>query len=434
MVATLAYSTFRLDRSYRRVEWALYLAESDGSRRQRLVAERDWTTFAWAPNGQQLAYIAAPDPQDAAAAGLYVVMADGSHPRRVASDPHLHTVWWSPDSRLLAFITKRSEGSADRVPLAHLSVIGADGSNPRRLASDLSLYFPAWSPDSRHLALLSSPHPAAQAMSTLWLLAADGADARRLIEGDGDLRALCWLADSRRLSVMRYRGGDTLMYLVDGVTGALDRFGPIRESVWSPDTSSVAYVVMPDENEDASAVYITDAERHGIRHWTFAGRPDLSLALWSPDGQRLALPVDEHLSVFEMRGAHSGPLAELYWDTEFTWSPDGSMIAFIGMLDEPSDEAPDSGAALEVIDVVRQQRRVLARDVQIVETVPDTPLWSPDGRQIAFTAFADDGTEDVCVIDADGTNRRPLSQSAPEDFIDVLVWRPDPRQPSRSGG
>lgn len=432
MGAMLAYSAFRLDRAYRQGERAVYLAESDGSRRQCLIAGRDWTTFAWAPNGQQLAYIAAPDPQDVATAGLYVVEADGAHPRRLAADPHLHTLWWSPNSRRLAFTSKDGQLPVDRAPLAHLSVIDADGSHPRRLAWDLSLYLPAWSPDSRHLALLSSPHLVTQAISTLWLLAADGSDARHLIEGDTDLRAPCWLADSRHLSVVRYRDGGAFVYLVDTVSGALDLFGPANESTWSPDRRSVASVVVP--NQGQNAVYVAQAESRAARRFAFDGRPSLSSLVWSPDRERLALAVDDQLSVIEMRGSQSGPLAELYWDTEYTWSPDGRAIAFIGMLDEPSGDAPDSGAALEVIDVVSQQRRVLASDVQIEEMVPHTPLWSPDGSQIAFTAFANDGTQDVWVIDADGTNRHRISHSAPNDFIDVMAWRPNPRLPGHAGG
>lgn len=93
----------------------------------------------------------------------------------------------------------------------------------------------------------------------------------------------------------------------------------------------------------------------------------------------------------------------------------------------PSDDDPDSRVALEIIDVERRQRRVLARDVHLDETIPDMPLWSPDGKQIAFTAFLKDGRQDVYVMDTDGINRRPLSKSTADDFIECMAWQPDLR-------
>jgi Tol biopolymer transport system component len=111
----------------------------------------------------------------------------------------------------------------------------------------------------------------------------------------------------------------------------------------------------------------------------------------------------------------------MWWDTDFSWSPDGKEIAFI------SDPDADSAVALEILHAESQQRRVLAKDVTCEEMIPDTPLWSLDGSQLAFTAFLDDGTQGVCVIDADGTNRRPLSKSTEGDFIDCIAWQPKSR-------
>ncbi len=417
MAAMLAFSSHKLDKSYQEQDGAVFLAESDGSRLSCLVSGRERLNFAWAPNGQQLAFIAKPDPLDAITAALYVVDADGSHQRRLAASPHLRALYWSPDSQHLAFPSE--EEMMYSATLAHLSVIDADGSHLRRLASDLYLYLVAWSPDSQQIALLSSPHLVTKAISSLSLLAIDGSNTQQLTEGHTEFRYPCWLPDNRHLSVTWYRDEGAGVYLIDTATWRLDLLGQGAEPAWSPDRRYVAYI--GDGKKGESAVYVVDIQSRESRCFPFEGRPYLSRLAWSSDGQRLALAANRQLYVIDSHGSQPTSLAEMWWDTDFSWSPNGREIAFI------SDYDPDSGVALEVTDVESQQRRVLARDVTFDEMVPDTPLWSPDGSQIAFTAFLDDGTQDVYAIDADGSNRRCLSNSTAEDFIDSMAWRPEPR-------
>ncbi|GEM_PF-2373567 len=417
MAARLAFSSYKLDKGYQEKDGAVFLAENDGSRLSCLAAGRGRITFAWAPNGQQLAFIARSDLLDASTAALYVVDADGSNQRRLAIDPHLRALSWSPDSQRLAFTSE--EDAVDSTTLAHLYVIDADGSHLRRLASDLYLYLVAWSPDSQQIALLSSPHQVTKAVSSLWLLAIDGSNPRRLTEEQTNLRSPCWLPDNQHLSVCWYRDEGVGVYLIDTATWRLDLLGHGAEPTWSPDKNHVAFVGRDKEGE--SAVYVVDIRSRASRCFTFEGRPYLSRLAWSSDGQRLALAANRQLSMIDRHSSQSSALAEMWFDTDFSWSPDGKEIAFI------SDSDPDSYVALEIIDVESRQRRVLARDVTFDEMVPDTPLWSPDGSQIAFPAFLDDGTQDVYAIDADGSNRRCLSNSTAEDFIDSMAWRPEPR-------
>jgi len=105
----------------------------------------------------------------------------------------------------------------------------------------------------------------------------------------------------------------------------------------------------------------------------------------SPDGTRLALLLEwkypdghepEQLAVYDratgrmVRLAGSSQVSEI---TSFTWSPDGRQIAFSAAGGNPR-------GALYVVDVATRRVRPLllggpgARD----------PAWSPDGRSIAF--------------------------------------------------
>ena len=56
--------------------------------------------------------------------------------------------------------------------------------------------------------------------------------------------------------------------------------------------------------------------------------------------------------------------------------------------------------------------------------------WRPDGQQIAFilTSYALDlsgGWSDLFVINADGSNPRPLTRAAPSQFVTSPTWSPD---------
>jgi Tol biopolymer transport system component len=50
------------------------------------------------------------------------------------------------------------------------------------------------------------------------------------------------------------------------------------------------------------------------------------------------------------------------------------------------------------------------------------PVWSPDGRQIAFSSRRDGGDLDLYVMDSSGVVLRRLTDDPGEDFF--AAWRP----------
>lgn len=98
--------------------------------------------------------------------------------------------------------------------------------------------------------------------------------------------------------------------------------------------------------------------------------------------------------------------------TEGTWmaldvSPDGRTIVF-GLLGDLYTLPIAGGAA-------KRLTSGMAWDHQ--------PRWSPDGRKIAFTSDRS-GTENVWMMDADGSNVRPVSREA-NRFTNSPAWSPD---------
>lgn len=131
---------------------------------------------------------------------------------------------------------------------------------------------------------------------------------------------------------------------------------------------------------------------------------------WSPDGTKIAFtrqfcPTYCFRRIIVMNADGTG-VRQLTFGTEAlaipdnhspAWSPDGTRIAYI---------AEDDGALLYVVNADGSGRRKLTRDV--VTYIFD-PVWSPDGREIAFTQQAG-GEADVYAVGANGSGFRPVTQ------------------------
>ena len=91
------------------------------------------------------------------------------------------------------------------------------------------------------------------------------------------------------------------------------------------------------------------------------------------------------------------------------WSPDGRRIAYFSRRDGNKD--------LYVVSADGSGQRRLARDASLA-----TLAWSPDGRKIAFESVRD-GTTGVYVVNADGSGQRRLARNG-----DAPAWSPDGRK------
>ena len=107
--------------------------------------------------------------------------------------------------------------------------------------------------------------------------------------------------------------------------------------------------------------------------------------------------------------------------TNPVWSPDGHLIAYECYEDGPHISSFEFGIAeytkdaseICVIDINGQNKMRLTHN----STADVSPIWSPDGHQIAF--IRSDG---LYVINSDGTNLRHLVENR---WITSAAWSPD---------
>ena len=297
--------------------------------------------------------------------GISLIDPQTSAQRLIAKTEDAEVPTWSSDGRLLAFEIWDESGTS-------VYSVRADGTDLRLVLKNA--WSPSWSPDSKQLVVAretcyQDPCSADDfATSNLFLVDADGGNPGQLT------------------------------FVADGADGP----------EWSPDGTWIAFLgaggidlVQPEEM----------VQSEHIRSRWLLGVDDTAYDFaWSPDGDWIAFAGDTGL--YRVRPPLGDP-ERLSGDEgveHLAWSPDGAKIAF-----EHSEEASPQ-MEIDLLDVVsRKQIGPTKRGVPGF-----APVWSPDGKQLAFLATKKDPpSEDGCgghaggevwAMNADGKYARRLAE------------------------
>jgi Tol biopolymer transport system component len=109
------------------------------------------------------------------------------------------------------------------------------------------------------------------------------------------------------------------------------------------------------------------------------------------------------------------------------WSPDGTRLAWIVSGAFAADKSFQMGVG--VFDLETRTTQVLhVHESELGDGWPAAPVWSPDGKWLAFTAWAQDPDEaGVWVVRADGRQEEGYEYLFTEYHLggDHPVWSPD---------
>jgi Tol biopolymer transport system component len=283
---------------------------------------------------------------------------------------------WSPDGRRIAYLAGTPRTSANTSiqimdVQAHTSVTVLPPSPGMHFTQ------PVWSPDGTRL-VFAGRDEANSFNYNIYIINADGTHLRQLTgSGTNDTHPV-WSPDGRQIAFSMFRGSSRT-------------FNP--------------NIVVVDADCDTLPGGCYENMRPVTRHIS-ARYPR-----WSPDGRQIAFIYGDYnqLYVINVDGSDPRRLVRregLLW---FEWSPDSGSILFASSL------APQIWR-LALVDVDTAHIREIESDRNAV-----APLWSPDGRQIAFLGV-DNRQFNVYIMDSDGGNVRQLTGRKTDGFR--FGWAP----------
>jgi hypothetical protein len=267
---------------------------------------------------------------------------------------------------------------------AVVMVVNPDGTGERQV-SPLPLECPHWSPDGRRISTCGNPDGGATA-----ILNPVSGSATLFPMPDPTLFTACylWTPDARRLACEGSSDSDPTR---DGVYTIRSSDGQgLRQLVSLPDTSQVLGDFSPngrrivfaafDNSDDGTGLYVAETDGHHTKQILPTGAVAGSGGSWSPNGNRIIFSVhataDDRQSLWTARPNGSG-LTEITIDG----IPCGGSV-----------EDPDSVGC-------------------------NSPVWSPDGQQIAFDVVTPGGS-DVYVANRDGSSPEQVSFGDDDEIPD----------------
>jgi dipeptidyl aminopeptidase/acylaminoacyl peptidase len=311
----------------------------------------------------------------------------------------------SPDGRSVLYTVRGWENGTGRDSQrkdarSHVWRVNIDGSGVRQLTfGDRGETSPQWSPDGRAITFVSSRDAASGSaapgegdgpINQLWMMPADGGEARKLTDSKESVTAYAWSPNGTTIAYVardplakeadekRKRRDDPQVFEGDwrqshlfpidvdaAASGSADTTELTHDAAltvrgepsWSADSARIAFAAAPTTmiRDDRSDIYIVSVAEHAA------------------DGGRVSA---------ERITTNLGP------DTDPVWSPDGATIAF---LSSPNSGTPlGDGIPLQrvgnehlmVYDVATKKLKDAARPE--FDLSPGALHWAADSRSILF--------------------------------------------------
>jgi len=288
-----------------------------------------------------------------------------------------------------------------------LWLVGPDGTDDRLLFDQLPAAWPTWSPDRRQLAFTAAMDDGDIALVVLDL---ERGSWRRVAGGLRPYAGPAWSPDGGRIAYAAGGSGGPFgaaaeagIRVVDLATGRVSDVtgGRVRNAIypsWSPDGERLAFV---SRVEETGGYTVAPA----------AGNPGRRPADAVPTGELYAAT----LATGELTNLSQGRIPHPW---RAAWSPadTGQGEAILVYTREPGMSYDRDRARLALLDPVNGG----LTDLPTAGERVTMPVWSPDGRRLAYVA----GEDTLVARTIGGGARRFTVDSSLSRFV---AWAPDGR-------
>ena len=245
--------------------------------------------------------------------------------------------------------------------------------------------------------------------SSLWVASVDGSrPARQFTRGDAEDRKPKWSTDRGQIAFLsdRDKRGTAQLYLIASDGGearsltSITNQKPIEDFAWSPKGGYIAFTSAdePSKEDELHEKERDDGVVYGEK-WAYARLRLLSLAT----GEITSLEKEDlHVSCF-------------------TWSPDGSELAYV-LQQTPEHESWASETVIKRIAIEGSEPYTVCRFPSALISL----VWSPDGKTLLFLAPVDPELQAplaVYTVPMQGGEPHRLAPSTLDEWcVDSLRW------------